>query len=119
MRADAGSHIKALAEIANTIVSRVRAGEHFHWQTIVAEVAKKYRMASIPKLVEVIAAIDEEHKKLVLPFLTAKPIRTASGIAVVALMSRPHRCPHIAFTGNIWYVLPARAVFCRRLRMVV
>jgi len=29
----------------------------------------------------------------------AKPIRTASGIAVVAVMSKPHRCPHIATTG--------------------
>lgn len=37
----------------------------------------------------------------------AKPIRTASGIAVVAVMSKPHRCPHIATTGGVrpWGVL--------------
>ena len=29
-------------------------------------------------------------------------MRTASGIAVVAVMCKPHRCPHINFTGNIW-----------------
>jgi hypothetical protein len=33
--------------------------------------------------------------------LRAKPIRTASGIAVVAVMSKPHRCPHIATTGDV------------------
>lgn len=38
--------------------------------------------------------------------LRAKPIRTASGIAVVAVMSKPHRCPHIATTGNICIYCP-------------
>jgi hypothetical protein len=28
-------------------------------------------------------------------------VRTASGIAVVAVMCKPHRCPHIAMTGNV------------------
>lgn len=36
---------------------------------------------------------------MLLPQLRAKPVRTASGIAVVAVMSKPHRCPHIATTG--------------------
>ena len=38
--------------------------------------------------------------------LRAKPVRTASGIAVVAVMSKPHRCPHIATTGNICIYCP-------------
>lgn len=38
--------------------------------------------------------------------LKAKPVRTASGIAVVAVMSKPHRCPHIATTGNICVYCP-------------
>lgn len=41
-----------------------------------------------------------------LPRLRAKPVRTASGIAVVAVMSKPHRCPHIATTGNICVYCP-------------
>ncbi|KAM2389531.1 hypothetical protein ACFXTH_038825 [Malus domestica] len=36
----------------------------------------------------------------------AKTVRTASGIAVVAVMSKPHRCPHIATTGNICVYCP-------------
>eukprot|EP00983_Pelagomonas_calceolata_P123398 1161000-Pelagomonas_calceolata.AAC.10 len=38
--------------------------------------------------------------------MQAKPVRTASGIAVVAVMSKPHRCPHIATTGNICIYCP-------------
>ena len=43
---------------------------------------------------------------MLLPKLKAKPVRTASGIAVVAVMSMPHRCPHINYTGNICIYCP-------------
>lgn len=33
-------------------------------------------------------------------------IGTSSGIAVVAVMCKPHRCPHIAYTGNICVYCP-------------
>lgn len=66
---------------------------------MVVQVARKYGLARAPKLVEMIAAVPEEHRATLLPQLRAKPVRTASGIAVVAVMSKPHRCPHIATTG--------------------
>jgi histone acetyltransferase (RNA polymerase elongator complex component) len=50
--------------------------------------------------VELIAALPDDHRATLLPRLRAKPVRTASGIAVVAVMSKPHRCPHIATTGG-------------------
>ena len=59
-----------------------------------------------PKLVELISAVPDEHRDALLPQLRAKPVRTASGIAVVAVMSKPHRCPHIATTGNICVYCP-------------
>ena len=59
-----------------------------------------------PKLVELIAAIPDQHKKKLLPVFRSKPIRSASGIAVVAVMSKPHRCPHIALTGNVCVYCP-------------
>jgi hypothetical protein len=51
----------------------------------------------------------QEHRTALLPRLRAKPVRTASGIAVVAVMSKPHRCPHIATTGNICIYCPGGA----------
>lgn len=63
------------------------------------QISRKYGLPRAPKLVEMIAAVPEEHRATLLPQLRAKPVRTASGIAVVAVMSKPHRCPHIATTG--------------------
>ena len=45
-------------------------------------------------------------RSILVPKLKAKPIRTASGIAVVAVMCKPHRCPHINMTGNICVYCP-------------
>ncbi|KAI8467279.1 MAG: hypothetical protein J3K34DRAFT_431198 [Monoraphidium minutum] len=70
------------------------------------EVSRRYGLTRSPKLVEIIAAVPEEHRGALLPQLRAKPVRTASGIAVVAVMSKPHRCPHIATTGNICVYCP-------------
>jgi len=63
-------------------------------------------MSKVPKVVDIISAIPENYKNRLLPILKAKPVRTASGIAVVAVMSKPHRCPHIATTGNICVYCP-------------
>ncbi|KAI9805134.1 MAG: Elongator subunit [Sarcosagium campestre] len=71
-----------------------------------AQISKKYKLTTIPPLTAIIAAIPEHYKKYILPKLIAKPIRTSSGIAVVAVMCKPHRCPHISFTGNICVYCP-------------
>ena len=63
-------------------------------------------MHKAPKLVDIIAAIPQEHRAKLVPSVKAKPVRTASGIAVVAVMCKPHRCPHIATTGNICIYCP-------------
>ena len=55
---------------------------------------------------DIIAAVPAQYKKVLVPKLRAKPVRTASGIAVVAVMCKPHRCPHINFTGNICVYCP-------------
>ncbi|XP_046411654.1 elongator complex protein 3 isoform X1 [Neodiprion fabricii] len=69
-------------------------------------ISSKYGLSSSPRLVDIIAAVPLDAKKILLPKLKAKPIRTASGIAVVAVMCKPHRCPHINMTGNICVYCP-------------
>lgn len=63
--------------------------------------AKKYNLSAIPRLTDVLAAVPEDWKERLRGWLKAKPVRTASGVAVVAVMCKPHRCPHVAMTGNI------------------
>ena len=69
--------------------------------------AKKHKLAAIPRLTDVLAAVPEEWKDRLRGWLTAKPVRTASGVAVVAVMCKPHRCPHVAMTGNICVLVDA------------
>lgn len=53
--------------------------------------AAKVGLKRAPKLVDILAALPEAWKKKLAPLLTAKPIRSASGISVVAVMCKPHR----------------------------
>lgn len=68
--------------------------------------AKQYTLQAIPRLTDVLAAVPEEWKDRLRGWLRAKPVRTASGVAVVAVMCKPHRCPHVAMTGNICVYCP-------------
>eukprot|EP00770_Monocercomonoides_exilis_P007124 MONOS_7086.1-p1 / transcript=MONOS_7086.1 / gene=MONOS_7086 / organism=Monocercomonoides_exilis_PA203 / gene_product=histone acetyltransferase-related / transcript_product=histone acetyltransferase-related / location=Mono_scaffold00235:21392-23931(+) / protein_length=589 / sequence_SO=supercontig / SO=protein_coding / is_pseudo=false len=55
---------------------------------------------SVPKFTDIILAIPDDYREKILPILKVKPVRTASGIAAVAVMCKPHRCPHIERDGH-------------------
>ncbi|KAI8894602.1 elongator complex protein 3 [Globomyces pollinis-pini] len=98
--------VKACAEIVAELIQGLKDKKDLNLNGIKSRVAKKYKMPTQPKLVDIIQAIPDQHKAALLPKIRAKPIRTASGIAVVAVMCKPHRCPHIAMTGNICVYCP-------------
>eukprot|EP00877_Chromochloris_zofingiensis_P012826 jgi/Chrzof1/7798/Cz02g36320.t1 len=100
------ARVRGIAEIVNVLIQGVKDGKDVDLNQLKTEVSRKYGLSRAPKLVEIIAAVPEEHRTVLLPQLRAKPVRTASGIAVVAVMSKPHRCPHIATTGNICVYCP-------------
>mgnify|MGYP003573128746 CR=1 FL=1 len=99
-------YVNAIAEIVTSLIAAYEAQVPINLNKIKVEMAKKHKLAYIPKLVDIIAAIPANHKSQLLPYVKAKPIRTASGVAVVAVMSKPHRCPHIAMTGNVCVYCP-------------
>ena len=100
--------MQAIADIARTLIQVHESSEakDVNLNALRGQVSRKYRLKTIPPLTAIIAAIPEHYKKYLLPKLITKPIRTSSGIAVVAVMCKPHRCPHIAFTGNICVYCP-------------
>nr|ASU54214.1 histone acetyltransferase [Hevea brasiliensis] len=100
------ARVRAIAEIVNSMVELSRKNQTVDLNAIKSAACRKYGLARAPKLVEMIAALPESDRDSLLPKLRAKPVRTASGIAVVAVMSKPHRCPHIATTGNIFVYCP-------------
>lgn len=70
------------------------------------KISSQYQLSKLPSLVDIISGVPQSLKPILLPKLRAKPIRSASGIAVVAVMCKPHRCPHINYTGNVCVYCP-------------
>ncbi|KAJ6229946.1 elongator complex protein [Anaeramoeba flamelloides] len=97
---------KAIEEILKVVMEKYKAKKPINMVKIKIEVARKYRLPSGVKTTDIINAIPKEHKKALLPLVKRKPIRTASGIAVVAIMCKPVRCPHLAKTGKICTYCP-------------
>ena len=100
------ARLGACAEIVGRIVAALESGGKVELELYKREASSKYKLGRMPKLVELIAAVPAEHKARVTPLLKAKPVRTASGVAVVAVMSKPHRCPHIFRTGAVCIYCP-------------
>ncbi len=106
-------YMRACSDIASALIQDYEAQQDasqpkkdINLNSLRGQIAKKHRLHTQPPLTAIIAAVPEHYKKYILPKLIAKPIRTSSGIAVVAVMCKPHRCPHIAFTGNICVYCP-------------
>jgi elongator complex protein 3 len=55
---------------------------------------------------DILHGLPVQYRAKLWPYLKTKPVRTASGVAVVAVMSKPHRCPHIAYTGGVCVYCP-------------
>ncbi|CAL9738171.1 elongator complex protein 3 [Monosporozyma servazzii] len=91
-------------ELTNSLTTG--ATKEINLNGLITKYSKKYKLKQQPRLTDIINSIPDQHKKYLLPKLKAKPVRTASGIAVVAVMCKPHRCPHIAYTGNICVYCP-------------
>ncbi|XP_066943087.1 elongator complex protein 3 isoform X1 [Macrobrachium rosenbergii] len=95
-----------VGEIVQELIKAQKDGRDINLNKLKTRISSKYGLQSSPRLVDIIAAVPQQHKKVLLPKLKAKPVRTASGIAVVAVMCKPHRCPHISMTGNICVYCP-------------
>ncbi|KAI3659644.1 hypothetical protein MP638_004379 [Amoeboaphelidium occidentale] len=98
--------VKTCAEIVAALIDAYQKDKDVNLNALKAQYSRKNGLKGTPKLVDLISAVPEKHKEMILSRLKAKPVRTASGIAVVAVMCKPHRCPHIAMTGNICVYCP-------------
>ncbi|ADM12041.1 histone acetyltransferase [Encephalitozoon intestinalis ATCC 50506] len=97
--------LKACNEISGEIIRLYKQEKKIDVNAIKSRVCKKYNLGATPRVVDIISFIPPEYGHLIQQ-LRVKPVRTASGVAVVAVMCKPHRCPHIALTGNICVYCP-------------
>jgi elongator complex protein 3 len=58
------------------------------------KLCKKHRRKHPPTDIEILLNADDKDLPLLKKTLRTKPTRSISGVAVVAIMCRPHKCPH-------------------------
>jgi elongator complex protein 3 len=58
------------------------------------DVSKRYKLSALPGNSHILTAAYEDEKEDILEFLKLKPVRTISGVAVIAAMTSPSPCPH-------------------------
>ncbi|WP_456471550.1 tRNA uridine(34) 5-carboxymethylaminomethyl modification radical SAM/GNAT enzyme Elp3 [Methanocaldococcus sp.] len=89
---------KLMRCIINKILEEIKEGKELdkkRIEQIKAECLRKYRIGiGHPSNSEILSYATEEEKKILIPVLRKKPIRTISGVAVVAVMTSPAKCPH-------------------------
>ena len=54
----------------------------------------KFGRSKVPSNADILSAAVPEEVEILRPFLQKRPVRTVSGVAVVAVMTEPHACPH-------------------------
>lgn len=57
-------------------------------------VVRRYNLSKIPKNSDILAVSTDDEQDIVRRLVQMKPVRTISGVAVIAVMSSPHKCPH-------------------------
>ncbi|CAD7769994.1 hypothetical protein AIOGIFDO_00727 [Candidatus Methanoperedenaceae archaeon GB37] len=57
-------------------------------------IARECGIETIPSNADILAISMDDERERVLPLLQKKPVRTISGVAVVAVMTSPAPCPH-------------------------
>ncbi len=83
--------------VAEKLLEAIRSGEvadREELQRLKMKFCARYGSDKVPSNSEILALVTEEEKKAILPLLVKKPMRTASGVAVVAVMTSPYPCPH-------------------------
>ena len=88
---------EVLRRFARELIDKVLSGEIHDRDSLQAEKMRmcgRYHLKDVPQNSFILSNLDEPEREFVEPFLVKKPVRTMSGVAVVAVMTSPHPCPH-------------------------
>lgn len=86
-----------VVSLSKEVIQSVKSGsvkDRDELQNFKIKLCRKYGLDDVPMNSEILANVDEEDRRLLTPFLVKKPMRTMSGVAVVAVMTSPFDCPH-------------------------
>jgi len=87
---------EAFEEVCAELIEGILAGE-IDRDSIESEkkrVCGKHSSPKVPKNTELLDRAPENRREELVEVLQRKPVRTASGVSPVAIMTSPHTCPH-------------------------
>lgn len=70
-----------VAEVIQELIKAHDEKRNVNLNALKHKIASKYSIETSPRLVDIIAAVPLDYKKILVPKLLAKPIRTASGVS--------------------------------------
>ena len=82
--------------VCEELVDRILDGEidRDDVESAKTEVCGKHSSPRVPKNTDILSFAPDEHREELEQVLRRKPVRTASGVSPVAIMTSPHMCPH-------------------------
>jgi len=96
MSTDTPAEGDAFEQVCQELIDRILAGEieRDDIEAAKKEVCGKYSSPKVPQNSELLDFAPNEKREELEPVLQRKPVRTASGVSPVAIMTSPKRCPH-------------------------
>src|SRR6056297_249153 len=87
---------EAFEQVCQELIDRILAGdlERDEVEKAKLKVCSEYSSPKVPKNSELLDYAPEEHRETLETVLQRKPVRTASGVSPVAIITSPERCPH-------------------------
>ncbi|WP_254863396.1 tRNA uridine(34) 5-carboxymethylaminomethyl modification radical SAM/GNAT enzyme Elp3 [Halovivax gelatinilyticus] len=87
---------EAFRRVCATLVERILSGEieREDVESAKLEACSEHSAPKVPKNSELLEFAADEHREALESVLQRKPVRTASGVSPVAIMTSPERCPH-------------------------
>lgn len=84
---------RACSEISQNLLA-IKAPTKNQVKVQIKKICTKYALERIPRNHEILATVTGSNYAQLQKILLKKPIKTASGVAVIALMPMPYACPH-------------------------
>jgi elongator complex protein 3 len=85
---DAGYHQQLISRILKERPSKRRITD------LKMQLCRMYKGSHLPTDIEVLLHAKPKDHRMLCRYLLTKPVRSVSGVSVVAVMTKPHRCPH-------------------------
>ncbi|MFB6108681.1 MAG: tRNA uridine(34) 5-carboxymethylaminomethyl modification radical SAM/GNAT enzyme Elp3 [Haloplanus sp.] len=96
MSTDATEESDAFERVCEELVERILDGEvdRDNLESAKLDACGTHSAPKVPKNADVLAHAPEGRREEVKEVVRRKPVRTASGVSPVAIMTSPHMCPH-------------------------